>query len=57
MDKKECPALFLKNIEDWQIPDPKQKSIEEVREIRDLIEKKVKDFIDNLKIENTYCKN
>jgi protein-tyrosine-phosphatase len=32
-------------VDDWQIQDPKGKSIGEVREIRDQIEQKVKDFI------------
>lgn len=45
MDKESCPALFLKDVEDWEIQDPKGKSIEEVRAIRDQIEQKVKDFI------------
>jgi len=45
MDKESCPALFLKDVENWQIQDPKGKSIEEVRKIRDQIEQKVKDFI------------
>jgi len=45
MDKESCPALFLKDVEDWQIRDPKGKPIEQVREIRDQIEQKVKDFI------------
>lgn len=45
MDKESCPALFLKDVEDWQIQDPKGKSIEQVREIRDQIEQKVKEFI------------
>jgi len=44
-DRESCPALFLNNIEDWNIQDPKGKSIEQVREIRDQIEQKVKDFI------------
>ena len=48
MDKESCPALFLKDTIDWQIQDPKGKSIEEVREIRDQIEQKVKDFIDSV---------
>ena len=45
MDKESCPALFLKNVQDWQISDPKGKSIEQVRIIRDQIEQKVKDLI------------
>jgi len=48
MDKESCPALFLKDVDDWQIQDPKGKTIEEVREIRDRIEQKVKDFIVNV---------
>ena len=45
IDKESCPALFLKNVVDWQIQDPKGKSINEVREIRDKIEHKVKEFV------------
>jgi len=50
MDKQSCPALFIKDILDWQIPDPKGKSIEEVRIIRDQIEKKVMDLIKSFKV-------
>jgi len=50
MDKESCPVLFLKDVMDWQIQDPKGKSIEEVRKIRDQIEQKVKDFIDSITI-------
>jgi len=35
MDKESCPALFVKDVIDWNIPDPKEKSIDQVREIRD----------------------
>lgn len=52
MDQKECPALFTSDILDWNIPDPKGKSIEEVREIRDLIESKIKDLVFKLKDES-----
>jgi len=48
MDKESCPALFLKDVIDWQIQDPKGKSIKEVREIRDKIEQKVKGFTDSV---------
>ncbi len=41
IDKESCPALFMKDVLDWQIPDPKGKSIEEVRKIRDQIKTKV----------------
>ncbi|EGP93211.1 arsenate reductase ArsC [Nitrosarchaeum koreense] len=45
IDQESCPALFLKDVLDWQIPDPKGKPIEQVREIRDQIKSKVMDLI------------
>ncbi len=39
-----CPAGFIPT-EDWQLDDPKGKPIEQVREIRDEIEVKVKKLI------------
>ncbi len=44
MDKESCPAIFVQNVLDWGIPDPKGKPLDEVRKIRDLIEKKVIDL-------------
>ena len=52
IDKESCPALFMKDILDWQIPDPKGKPIEEVRKIRDQIKTKVMILIKSLE-ENT----
>ena len=49
MDKETCPTLFVKDVLDWNISDPKGKSIEDVRRIRDQIETKVKELIKNLK--------
>jgi arsenate reductase (thioredoxin) len=43
-----CPTLFMTDVLDWQIPDPKGKSIEEVREIRDQIKAKVIVLIQSL---------
>lgn len=48
MDKAECPRLFLNNPIDWGIEDPKGKPIERVREIRDDIERRVKELVKNL---------
>lgn len=45
MDKESCPALFMKDMLNWEIPDPKGKSIEDVRKIRDQIEIKVINLI------------
>jgi protein-tyrosine-phosphatase len=48
MDKESCPALFVNNVIDWNIPDPKDKPIEQVRKIRDEIEIKVKELVASL---------
>ena len=45
MDKSFCPAIFLPNVIEWTLEDPKGKSIEKVREIRDEIEKRVKELV------------
>ena len=49
MDQSECPMLFISNVVDWGIEDPKNKPIEKVREIRDDIEKRVKEIAESLK--------
>lgn len=41
MDKESCPALFVGDVLDWSVSDPKGKPIDEVRRIRDFIEQKV----------------
>jgi len=48
MDKTECPAVFMNNSVDWNIEDPKGKSIEKVREIRNTIELKVRQLCKTL---------
>ena len=45
MDKESCPSLFVKDVIDWNIPDPKEKTIDQIREIRDQIEKEVLNLI------------
>ena len=40
-----CPGPFFKESIDWQLEDPKDKSIEKVREIRDEIERKIKQLV------------
>jgi arsenate reductase len=48
MDKSFCPTLFIPNVIDWGIEDPKGRSIEQLREIRDDIEKRIKQLVTNL---------
>jgi len=40
-----CPIVHTKQYIQWDIPDPKGKSIEEFRKVRDEIEQKIDDFI------------
>ena len=48
MDKESCPTLFVDDVIDWNIPDPKDKDIEQIREIRDEIKNKVLSLIRKL---------
>jgi len=45
MDKSFCPTLFLPKVIKWNLGDPRGKLIEEVRTIRDEIEKMVKELV------------
>ncbi len=44
----ECPLVLAKRREEWQIPDPKEMPPEQYREVRDLIERKVKGLLATL---------
>jgi arsenate reductase (thioredoxin) len=48
IEKESCPTLFIHNVIYWNIEDPKGKSIEKVREIRDVIESRVKELVSNI---------
>ena len=48
IDKSECPMLFINNVIDWGIEDPKGKPIEKVREIRDEIDIRVREIAQSL---------
>jgi arsenate reductase len=53
IDKAECPMLFINNVIDWGIEDPKGKPIDKVREIRDDIERRVKEIAQSLQRQNS----
>jgi len=44
----ECPFYPGKRYEDWDLPDPAGRPIEEVRGIRDEIERRVRDLLGSL---------
>jgi len=48
MDKESCPALFVKDVIEWNIQDPKEKTIEQVRKIRDQIKSEVLNLIKSI---------
>ena len=48
MDKESCPSLFVKDVDDWNIEDPKGKSIEDVRKIRDQIKNDVLNLLNSI---------
>ena len=48
MDKELCPSLFVKDVLDWNISDPKEKTLDEVQKIRDTIKTEVINLIDSL---------
>jgi protein-tyrosine-phosphatase len=48
IDRKSCPTLFINNVIDWNIDDPKGKSIEQIRDIRDTIDSKIKEIVTTL---------
>ncbi len=49
IDQSQCPILFINSVSDWDIEDPKGQPIEKVRQIRDEIEKRVKEIVERLK--------
>lgn len=49
VDKESCPTLFLPNVLDWNLEDPKDKPIDMVREIRDEVKLRVKELVAGLK--------
>jgi arsenate reductase (thioredoxin) len=53
MEKTECPMLFINNVIEWGIEDPKGKPIEKVREIRDEIDRRVREIAQSLQGQNS----
>jgi arsenate reductase len=43
-----CPAKFLSRVEDWNIDDPKGKTLDEIRSIRDSVHEHVRELLRQL---------
>ena len=48
-DQGICPGPFFKPTIEWKLEDPKDKPIEKVREIRDDIERQVRELVTRAK--------
>lgn len=46
----ECPRVRAARREEWQIPDPREMSEDQFREVRDLIARKVGELLESLEI-------
>jgi arsenate reductase len=46
--EKTCPAVLAKKIIEWEIPDPKGKPIDFFREVRDIVENRVKNLFEEI---------
>jgi len=44
----ECPLVVAKRREEWQIPDPRDMTPDQFRDVRNLIEAKVKELLEKL---------
>jgi arsenate reductase len=45
ISREACPSVHIDRAEDWNIEDPKGKTVEKVREIRDVIKAKVEALV------------
>ena len=52
IDSDACPAIFLRDVEDWGLPDPKGQPLSKVRAIRDTIGRKVEELLRELTASN-----
>lgn len=56
VDAGTCPAVFIKDVEDWGLPDPKGRPLEEVRAIRDQVLARVNGLLEELASETNESK-
>ncbi|MBI4202320.1 MAG: arsenate reductase ArsC [Chloroflexi bacterium] len=48
VDADKCPAVFIKGVIDWGLPDPKDLPLSEVRAIRNTIQRRVEELLADL---------
>ena len=47
-DAATCPAILLKDVKDWGLPDPHGQSLEQVRRIRDQVRARVEELLSQM---------
>jgi len=52
VDQEACPAIRYRDVEDWGLPDPKGQSVDQVRAIRDEIDRRVRSLLRELGIDS-----
>lgn len=45
----ECPVVYARHLEKWDVPDPSSMTIEEARKVRDEIKERILKLIDKLR--------
>ena len=45
VDADKCPAVFIKGVEDWGLPDPKDMPLPQVRALREDIQRRVEELL------------
>ena len=48
VDANACPAILLRDVEDWGLPDPKEMPLPAVRDLRDDIAARAEALLDTL---------
>jgi arsenate reductase len=44
-----CPVVYIKRVEEWNMPDPAKMPLDDARKVRDAIKARVLDLIERLK--------
>ena len=45
----QCPVVYAKRVEEWNVPDPAEMPLEEARKIRDEIKRRTVELVERLK--------
>ena len=52
VDSQACPSLIMDDVVDWGLPDPKDQPIDMVRGVRDEIQQRVSELLDQMRADH-----